>query len=83
LDALIACSADIGGVAQSLPFYYCDIPVLLLAGSCYMAAMKAVTGFLGVEVGAPRLPNVRTSDNQIKDLRQALKTFGFFDWIKT
>ncbi|XZE18101.1 dihydrodipicolinate synthase family protein [Pirellulaceae bacterium SH449] len=54
----------------------------LLAGSGYMAAAKAVMGFLGVEVGQPRLPNVVMSDNQIKHLRQALETLGFFDWIK-
>lgn len=54
----------------------------LLAGSGYMGAAKAVMGFLGVEVGPPRLPNVALDQEQMKRLRMALDGLGFFEWIQ-
>jgi N-acetylneuraminate lyase len=53
----------------------------LLAGYGYMAAAKAVMGFLGVDVGPPRLPNAAISDEQKAKLRASLESLGFFDWL--
>ena len=55
----------------------------LLAGFGYMAAAKATMGFLGVDVGAPRLPNARLEAGQVARLRTALERLGFFDWVLT
>jgi N-acetylneuraminate lyase len=53
----------------------------LLASYGYMGAAKALMGFLGVDVGQPRLPNGSlTGDEQI-ELRGRLEQLGFFDWI--
>ena len=52
----------------------------LLASYGYMAAAKATMGFLGVDVGQPRLPNAAISDEQKKSLRDGLDKLGFFDW---
>ncbi|MBL8823276.1 MAG: dihydrodipicolinate synthase family protein [Planctomycetia bacterium] len=54
----------------------------LLAGFGYMGAAKAVMGFLGVEVGPPRLPNVALDQVQMNQLRTGLDRLGFFDWIQ-
>lgn len=48
----------------------------------YMAAAKAAMGFLGVEVGPPRLPNVRLTSEQERELREALESLGFFEWVR-
>ncbi|MBM3984042.1 MAG: N-acetylneuraminate lyase [Planctomycetes bacterium] len=55
----------------------------LLAGFGYMAAAKAVMGFLGVEVGPARLPNGNLTDSQQLQLRSRLESIGFFSWIRT
>jgi len=54
----------------------------LLARYGYMAAAKATMGFLGVEVGPPRLPNSHLTATQTESLRTELITLGFFDWVK-
>lgn len=54
----------------------------LLAGFGYMAAAKALMGFLGVDVGPARLPNPRLTTEQVRSLRAALEGIGFFDWIR-
>jgi N-acetylneuraminate lyase len=53
----------------------------LLASYGYMGAAKAVMGFLGVDVGPARLPNSNLTPEQTNDLRTALETLGFFDWV--
>lgn len=54
----------------------------LLAGFGYMAAAKAVMGFLGVEVGPARLPAVNLKPEQVAELREALDRLGFFQWVR-
>jgi N-acetylneuraminate lyase len=54
------------------------IGVLMRYG--YMAAAKQVMGWLGVEVGAPRLPILGLGDGQAALLRRDLEQIGFFDW---
>lgn len=56
--------------------------VQLLSSHGYMAAAKATMGFLGVDVGGPRLPNTDLSPKSRETLRQELETLGFFDWVK-
>ncbi|MFM8931432.1 MAG: dihydrodipicolinate synthase family protein [Gemmataceae bacterium] len=55
--------------------------VRVLAGHGYMAAAKATMGFLGVEVGGPRLPNASLSAERQSRLRGELEQQGFFDWV--
>jgi N-acetylneuraminate lyase len=47
-----------------------------------MGAAKATMEFLGVRVGAPRLPNTALTAQTKQSLRQDLEAMGFFDWIK-
>lgn len=53
----------------------------LLARYGYMAAAKATMGFLGVDVGPPRLPNASLSPQGQTELRVDLERLGFFDWL--
>lgn len=55
--------------------------ITLLASHGYMAAAKAVMGWLGVPVGPPRLPNASLTAEQSKSLREGLEQLGFFDWV--
>ncbi len=54
----------------------------LLGGYGYMAAAKAVTGFLGVDVGSPRLPFADLTAQDRARLREDLERLGFFDWLR-
>jgi N-acetylneuraminate lyase len=54
----------------------------LLASFGYMAAAKAVMGYLGVDVGLPRLPNTALTDEQRAELKTQLERLGFFDWVR-
>lgn len=54
----------------------------LLARFGYMAAAKATMGFLGVEVGPPRLPNSSLTAEQREQLRASLDALGFFAWVQ-
>jgi N-acetylneuraminate lyase len=54
----------------------------LLASYGYMAAAKAVMGFLGVEVGPPRLPNTALTEEQRAEFKTILERLGFFDWVR-
>jgi N-acetylneuraminate lyase len=54
----------------------------VLAGYGYIGAAKAVMGFLGVDVGPPRLPNARLTPDQCESLQSDLAKLGFFDWIR-
>lgn len=54
----------------------------LLAGFGYLAAAKAVMGFLGVEVGPARLPNGNLTPEQTTRLRERLDRLGFFGWVR-
>jgi len=56
--------------------------ITLLAGYGYMAAAKAAMGFLGVEVGPARLPNVNLGAEEAQRLRNDLDEIGFFGWLK-
>ena len=56
--------------------------VKLLSGFGYMAAAKAVMGFIGVDVGPPRLPNVRLTPEQVARLNAGLDRLGFLDTIR-
>jgi N-acetylneuraminate lyase len=53
----------------------------LLTRYGYMAAAKATMGFLGVDVGSPRLPNASLSPERQTELRGELERLGFFDWV--
>lgn len=44
-----------------------------LAGFGYMAAAKATMGYLGVEVGPPRLPNSKLTTQQHRELIEAIE----------
>jgi N-acetylneuraminate lyase len=57
--------------------------IRLLSEFGYLAAAKAVMGFLGVDVGAPRLPNAGLAKERRDELRADLEQLGFFDWIRT
>jgi N-acetylneuraminate lyase len=52
--------------------------VRLLMRYGFMAASKAVMGWLGVECGEPRAPYPALSENQHSALRKELDAFGFF-----
>ena len=52
-----------------------------LARHGYMAAAKAVMGWLGVPVGPPRLPHFDLTPDEPYALRDHLERMGFFDWI--
>jgi N-acetylneuraminate lyase len=54
----------------------------LLAGFGFMGAAKATMGFLGVDVGSPRLPHGSLSVEQRKQLRDGLEKLGFFEWVR-
>jgi N-acetylneuraminate lyase len=45
-----------------------------------MAAAKATLGFLGVNVGGPRLPNAGLTPEKSKQLQKDLEALGFFEW---
>ena len=53
----------------------------LLGGFGYMAAAKAVMGFVGVDVGSPRLPIAPLTTEQRAHLQTSLERLGFFDWV--
>jgi N-acetylneuraminate lyase len=53
----------------------------LLASFGYLAAAKALMGFLGVDVGPARLPNTALTPEQSTRLRASLERLGFFDWV--
>lgn len=55
----------------------------LLASFGYMAAAKAVMGFLGIDVGQPRLPNGSITDEDRQHLQASLEQLGFFQWLAT
>ena len=55
--------------------------VRVLAGHGYMAAAKATMGFLGVDVGGPRLPHAGLCADRNARLRVDLEQLGFFDWV--
>lgn len=53
----------------------------LLARYGYMAAAKATMEFLGVPVGAPRLPHAPLTPEQKQSLERELQALGFFAWV--
>jgi N-acetylneuraminate lyase len=55
----------------------------LLGRVGYMAAAKAVMGFLGVDVGPARLPHAPLTGDQVGQLRHDLERLGFFDWVRS
>lgn len=56
--------------------------ISLLASYGYMAAAKATMGFLGVDVGQPRLPIASLKESEAAKLRSELEALGYFNWIK-
>jgi N-acetylneuraminate lyase len=56
--------------------------ISLLGRYGYMGAAKATMTMLGVDVGAPRLPNRALSAEQQTKLRAELQGLGFFEWIQ-
>lgn len=54
----------------------------LLVGYGFLGAAKAAMGFLGVDVGPARLPNVTLTAEQRARLRGELEALGFFDWLR-
>ena len=56
--------------------------IALLARHGYMGAAKALMKLLGVDVGPPRLPNVRLTPEQVTGLVRGLEDIGFFGWLQ-
>ncbi|MGL4553593.1 MAG: dihydrodipicolinate synthase family protein [Gemmataceae bacterium] len=56
--------------------------VALLSGYGFMGAARALMGFLGVDVGRPRLPFTPLADEDAGRLRGDLDRLGFFDWVR-
>ncbi len=48
----------------------------------FIAATKVIMGFLGVDVGPARLPNMDLTQEQKVQLRAGLEQLGFFNWVK-
>ncbi|TWT84622.1 N-acetylneuraminate lyase [Planctomycetes bacterium CA13] len=46
----------------------------------FHAAMKAVLGFNGFDIGSCRLPQVRLLESEIETLRNDLSLLGYFEW---
>ena len=73
---------SVGDLLRAREEQYRSVQLIeLLAGYGYMAAAKAVMGFLGVNVGPPRLPNASITEQQKARLRESLDRLGFFKWI--
>lgn len=71
-----------GDLATARAEQYRSVQLIeLIASYGYMAAAKATMGFLGVDVGAPRLPNTSLTVAEQQKLRKALEQLGFFDWL--
>jgi N-acetylneuraminate lyase len=49
----------------------------------FHAAMKAVLGFHGFELGGCRLPQGRLSASEIASLRNELLSLGYLDWSRS
>jgi len=72
-----------GDLASARAEQYRSVQIIdLLAGFGYMGASKAVMGFLGVDVGPPRLPHESLTPEQLSRLQAALERIGFFDWTQ-
>lgn len=72
-----------GNLTAAADEQYRGIQVILtLAGHGYFSAAKVVMGFLGVEVGPPRLPIRPLPPAEAARLRSQLESLGFFDWIR-
>jgi N-acetylneuraminate lyase len=56
------------------------IAVLIRYG--FAAASKAAMGFVGVDVGPPRLPTTALTSEETGRLRGELERLGFFDWVR-
>lgn len=56
--------------------------ITTLVARGFMASTKATMKMIGVDVGAPRLPNNKLSAAEEASLRGDLEKLGFFDWIK-
>jgi N-acetylneuraminate lyase len=73
-----------GDLATARAEQYRSVQVIhRLARHSYMAAAKAVMGWLGVPVGPPRLPHFDLTPEERYTLRDHLERMGFFDWIKS
>jgi N-acetylneuraminate lyase len=73
-----------GDMATARAEQYRSVQIIgLLMEFGYLAAAKALMGFLGVDVGPARLPNVVLSAQQGSDLRRRLDQLGFFDWVQS
>jgi N-acetylneuraminate lyase len=58
---------------------YCSVQIIgLLASYGFIAASKAVMGFLGIDVGPARLPLTNLQNEQRDSLRSSLEKLGFF-----
>ncbi len=56
--------------------------IALLTEFGYLAAAKAVMGFLGVEVGLARLPHANLTVEQVSSLRRRLDDLNFLDCVR-
>jgi len=54
--------------------------ITCLASFGYMGAAKALMGFLGVDIGQPRLPIAPLAPEQRDRLRGQLESLGYFQW---
>lgn len=69
-----------GNLAQARAEQFRSVQLIEMLGRFgYMAAAKAVMGFLGVEVGPARLPHSNLTPDQRTQLRSMLVQWGFFD----
>jgi N-acetylneuraminate lyase len=71
-----------GDIAAARIEQFRSVQLIDLLGSYgFIAASKAVMGFLGIDVGPARLPLVSLQNDQRNRLRTSLEALGFFSWI--
>ncbi len=74
---------EVGDMETAREEQYRSVQLIELLGRFgYMGAAKALMGFLGVDVGQPRLPNSSLTDNELNELHVGLEQMGFFDWVQ-
>jgi N-acetylneuraminate lyase len=80
LGILKAFAANEVSTARQLQYRSVQL-IDLLARYGYMAAAKAVMGFLNVPVGPARLPHTNLAPEELVQLRADLDQLRFFEWL--
>ena len=73
---------DQGKIIEAKGFQQKSIEFIntLIATGSFFGALKACLGFLGIEVGNPRIPLPKLSDSQKEELKNKLNSIGFFEY---